>query len=150
MTFSDFASTNISPDEYSKTTKQNNNQKNLFTLISALISFNLRVVSDTFTLVADWTKPRYEESKKTASDYIAAAQDKAGDAQKYAQGKLDEAMQNGEGYSKVVQDKLNEAKQNGEGYTKAAQETAQEKGEQAKEKGEQTKEQVEKSAKKSK
>lgn len=124
-----------STDEYKKTARERN-KEGFFTLISALLSFQMRIVSDALTVAADWAKPKYEEGKKKTDEYVREGQSKLGEASKYAEDKVGQAKQVGQEYLGMAQEK---GEQMQDGMKNGAKETK----EQAKE----TKEKAEKKAK---
>lgn len=124
-------------DELSKTRKERPNQAPIFILLSALLSFVFRVISDFLTAIADFTRPRYEATRDTTSEYLHNASQKADEAKKYAEERYAEARKYGE-------DKYSEARKRGQEAEGQAKET----GEQAKKQAKETKEQAKEKAKK--
>ena len=123
-------------DEYSKTLREKNNQAGLLTLISALISFLMRVISDALTVAADWAKPKYEESKKKTDEYVREGQSKLTEAREFAGDRLGQAKQAGQEYLGMAQEKGQQVQ---DGVKDGAQET--------KKQAEETKDKAEKKAK---
>lgn len=104
-------------DEYKKTASHKSRGDGLPTLILALISFQLKLASDFFQLIADFLGPKYEEGKSKAHDYVQQAQETADEYTKFGKEKLSEYQKKGEQYTKDAQKK-------GDEYTKQAQEKA--------------------------
>lgn len=132
--------TNAWNDELSKTRKERPNQAPVFILLSALLSFVFRVISDFLTAIADFTRPRYEATRDTTSEYLHNASAKADEAKKYAEERYAEARKYGE-------DKYAEARKRGQEVEGQAKESGEQAKEQAKETKEQAKEQANKAKK---
>ncbi|KAK6431285.1 hypothetical protein LTR95_012555 [Oleoguttula sp. CCFEE 5521] len=137
-------------DEYTKTNRAKKNQGGLFVLIPALISFQLRVVSDVFQTATSYIKPKYEEAKANSGELGQRAKDTAANARSYAENTVDEATKRAKHYAGIAQEKgdayASTAQSKGEEYANAAQS----KGEELKGEAESKKEQAKDSAKKSK
>lgn len=127
-------------DELQKTRKERPNQAAIFTLLSALLSFVFRLISDVLTAIADFTRPRYEATRDTTSEYLHNASAKADEAKKYAEERYAEARKYGE-------DKYAEARKRGQEIEGQAKESGEQAKEQAKETKEQAKEQAGKAKK---
>lgn len=130
----------LTPDELQKTRKERPNQAAIFTLLSALLSFVFRLISDVLTAIADFTRPRYEATRDTTSEYLHNASAKADEAKKYAEERYAEARKYGE-------DKYAEARKRGQEIEGQAKESGEQAKEQAKETKEQAKEQAGKAKK---
>ncbi|KAK5168990.1 uncharacterized protein LTR77_006299 [Saxophila tyrrhenica] len=130
-------------DEYNKTAShKSRSPATLPTLLLAMISFQLRLASDFFQLVADFLGPKYEEGKSKASDYAQQAQETADEYTKFGKEKANDLQKKGDEYTKQAQDKAGEVKKEGEKQADGMKKEGEKKVDGAKQEAGQKKEEV--------
>jgi CRISPR/Cas system CSM-associated protein Csm4 (group 5 of RAMP superfamily) len=126
-------------DEYKKTANHYNRGDGVATTIMAIISLEMRVVSDFFQALSDLVGPKYEESKKKGADYVRAAQETANNYKQVGQEKLNDLTSQG-------QQQADELSKYGQEKTDQAKATADKKKEEAKGQAQGAKEEAKKAA----
>lgn len=100
-------------DEYNKTAKANNRGPGISTSIMAIISTQLKIVSDAAHVVGDYLGPKKEEAKAKRDSFIDTASQKTSayteEAKKKKDGYTEEAKKKTDGYAEEAKKKKDQA-----------------------------------------
>lgn len=91
-------------DEYNKTAKANNRGPGISTSVMAIISTQLKIVSDAAHVVGDYLGPKKDEAKAKRDSFIDSASKKAS-------GYTEEAKKKKDGYTEEAKKKTDQAQQ---------------------------------------
>jgi len=93
-------------DEYSKTSRENNGRKDVYTMLWAMFSTELRITSESFKAVSNYLAPKREQAKGKYEEYKKRAGERVEQGKKHVDEHVDKEKKNAGTFLNYTQDQI--------------------------------------------